>query len=564
MNPLKTKPFPPPLKSQPQAHNFVHLNGAPLGFVPKLPPQTLQFTNKTPQFCLLAAICWTILCQLPTTLSASAAEQQTSKLWGNAGELWSPQSRLPDFSYAGYHRGEQPLPDRKPDVSVKDFGAIGDGKTDDTAAIKQAVASAAGKVIAFPLGRYLITDIIEINHSGTVLQGAGPEQTVIVVPKPLEEIRPNMGATTGGRPTSNYSWSGGIIWAKGKWSNQKLAKVTASAKQGENKLKVSQPEKFQIGDEIRLAISDDPKFTFTHHLYANDPGNIDNLKRVKQSWLARVIQVDPTTSEITLDRSLRTDVRLHWEPAIYLAQSSVEEIGIENLAFEFPVTPYQGHFTELGYNAIALRIIRNSWIRNIEIRHADSGIFLSGANITISDLVFHSDRQRDQQRNSTGHHAVTLGGTDQLLCDFEINTKFIHDITVSRGSAGNVVRAGQAEDLTFDHHKYANHANLYTNIDAGVGTNIFRSGGGKNLGRHCGAWTTWWNIRTQQPVDFPVGWATEFINIVGVESNEDTVADFQGRWHEVIAPNQLKPADLYQAQLERRLSQQQTLKSSEN
>jgi len=32
---------------------------------------------------------------------------------------------------------------------------------------------------------------------------------------------------------------------------------------------------------------------------------------------------------------------------------------------------------------------------------------------------------------------------------------------MTRGSAGNVVRSGRGEDLTFDHHEYANHANLF-------------------------------------------------------------------------------------------------------
>jgi hypothetical protein len=124
---------------------------------------------------------------------------------------------------------------------------------------------------------------------------------------------------------------------------------------------------------------------------------------------------------------------------------------------------------------------------------------------------------------------------------------------MSRGSAGNVVRDGRGEDLTFDHHKYANHANLFSDIDAGVGTNILRSGGGAKLGRHCGAWTTWWNIRSDRPVGFPAGWATDMINIIGVSSDSQSVTNAGGRWFEVIAPDRLRPPDLYEAQLGRRL-----------
>lgn len=485
--------------------------------------------------------------------NVSAAGHATSQLWGASGQQWDRGGRLPDFSYAGYRRGEQPLPDLAPAANVKDFGAVGDGSTDDSAAFQRAVREAGGKTIFIPPGRYLITDIIEIPLSNTVLKGAGPEHTVIYVPKPLEAIRSNMGATTGGQPTSNYSWSGGIFWAKGRWDNRPLAKVTAAAERGESVLIVDQPQRFKAGDEVCLTLQDDDSGSLTTHLYAGDPGDFSNLRRVRTRWIARVQSVDPKAQRVEFDRPLRTDVQSQWQPVLHPARSSAEEIGIEHLAFEFPVTPYRGHFTELGFNAIAFSEVRNAWVRDVQIRHADSGLFLSGANITVTGVIWSSGRQRERDRNTTGHHGITLGGTDLLLSDFQFRTKFLHDITMSRGSAGNVVRNGRGEDLTFDHHKYANHANLFTDLDAGVGTHIFRSGGGAKLGRNCGAWTTWWNIRTERPVRFPAGWATDTINIVGVRATDPAVTAADGRWFEPIEPERLHPSDLYQAQLVRRL-----------
>ena len=58
------------------------------------------------------------------------AKAETSELWGAAGEKWTPESRLPDFSFAGYRRGEEPFRIPKAQVSVATFGAKGDGKTD--------------------------------------------------------------------------------------------------------------------------------------------------------------------------------------------------------------------------------------------------------------------------------------------------------------------------------------------------------------------------------------------------------------------------------------------------
>ena len=64
------------------------------------------------------------------------------------------------------------------------------------------------------------------------------------------------------------------------------------------------------------------------------------------------------------------------------ADINVRDFGIMNLRFEFPVTPYEGHFTELGYNAIAMRDVRNCWVRNVRIHNSDSGMFISGNNMT--------------------------------------------------------------------------------------------------------------------------------------------------------------------------------------
>jgi hypothetical protein len=52
-------------------------------------------------------------------------------------------------------------------VSVKDFGAVGDGVTDDTAAIQAAVDSVEtlGGVLVFPPGRYLMTSQVTINRT---------------------------------------------------------------------------------------------------------------------------------------------------------------------------------------------------------------------------------------------------------------------------------------------------------------------------------------------------------------------------------------------------------------
>jgi hypothetical protein len=48
-------------------------------------------------------------------------------------------------------------------VSVKDFGAVGDGVTDDTAAIQDAITASAGKTLFFPAGTYDFSSAVSLS-----------------------------------------------------------------------------------------------------------------------------------------------------------------------------------------------------------------------------------------------------------------------------------------------------------------------------------------------------------------------------------------------------------------
>ena len=61
-------------------------------------------------------------------------------------------------------------------VSVKDFGAVGDGVADDTVAIQNAMAASAGEIIIFNPGTYRVTGTIIIPAKTTVL---GNKATII-------------------------------------------------------------------------------------------------------------------------------------------------------------------------------------------------------------------------------------------------------------------------------------------------------------------------------------------------------------------------------------------------
>jgi hypothetical protein len=482
------------------------------------------------------------------TVSAFAAGHGV--LWGRAGENWSPQSRLPDFSFAGYHCGEAPLPVPPRGVSIRDFGAKGDGVTDDTQAFLDAIARAKG-VIEIPPGRYKITKILEVTRSGVVLRGAGADKTTLFFPIPLNDIRPNWGATTTGQRTSNYSWSGGFLWFRGAFRGGVLATVTAEAPRGATSLRVSSTAGFQPGRRIQILQRDPGDHSLTSELYSGDPGDTRNLKRTRSSLVCRVTRVQGDT--VHFDRPLRCAVKPAWTPQVLAYEPSVTECGVENVGFEFPVTPYKGHFTELGFNAVAMTGVADCWGRNLRVVNADSGVFVSGNFCTVQNITFASARPVEKSRTATGHHGFSFSGDDNLLTDFHFQTRFMHDITVS-GCAGNVSSRGEGPDICFDHHKYAPHENLFTDIDLGAGTRPWQCGGGAALGKHTGARETFWNLRSRQSVSYPpAAFGPASMNLVGIRSDAPSVTQTNGQWFETIRTGSIHPPDLHAAQLERRL-----------
>jgi len=84
---------------------------------------------------------------------------------------------------------------RDDSIDVRTFGARGDGRTDDTAAIRAAVAQAfpTGRHVYLPAGRYLISDTLELSHRyspnegdiannviAVTLTGDGPHSTWLI------------------------------------------------------------------------------------------------------------------------------------------------------------------------------------------------------------------------------------------------------------------------------------------------------------------------------------------------------------------------------------------------
>jgi hypothetical protein len=477
---------------------------------------------------------------------------QTSDLWGAAGEKWSPESRLPDFSQAGYRRGEEPYRLPTKTVSVKDFGAVGDGKADDTDAFKKAIASGPDTLVMVPKGRYMLSDILEIQQPRIVLRGAGQEQSVLLFTRPLQEIKPLTAETGEGKETTAYSWSGGLIHVFGPPVNKGTpVAVTAPANRGEKKLTLA-THAFKQGDEVLLTATDTPSQTLLSHLFRGQHKDFKpTFKKVAQQ-VFRVTGVNG--AEIEVDRGLRFEVKTEWTPTVGLFAPQVTDVGVEELGFEFPAKAYAGHWEEVGFNPMALsRNVAHCWMRNVRVWNGDNGPFVSGWFCTVEGISFGADRKRCMPDGTSGHHGVTLNGADGLCTGFDIKTRFFHDVTVDGAAMGNVFSKGAALDFNMDHHKSAPYENLFTDIDAGDGTRLFNSGGAGGNGNHSAAGATFWNIRSKQEAVWPESFQLDAMNMVALKMRGRDMKKPEGRWIETIRPGNISPPNLHLAMLKKRL-----------
>lgn len=273
-------------------------------------------------------------------------------------------------------------------------------------------------------------------------------------------------------------------------------------------------------------------------------------------FLSRVASIDG--SRIQLERPLPYDVALEWTPELHRFAPTVQEVGIENLSIEFPWTPYPGHFREKGYNALSLYKVSQCWLRNIEIRNADFGLALEETNFcTVQNLrlTVSADRARTPEaRGASGHHGIDIGhGTENLVTGFDIQTKFVHDISLEWYALHTVYANGRGLDLAMDHHREANYSNLFTDIDCGAGSRPFDSGGSHDRGPHAGAYNTYWNIRAHQPMPLPPADFGPLLNFIGFDTSAQRAPD-NARWFfEPIQPADLSPLDLAAAMRNRRL-----------
>ncbi|RIX46564.1 hypothetical protein D3P08_26100 [Paenibacillus nanensis] len=418
---------------------------------------------------------------------------------------------LHDFSYAGYHRGEAPLPTVELtgsiDVTKTPYFADSTGQTDSTAAIQQAindVSAAGGGVVYLPEGTYKLNPppgqayALGINASNVVLKGAGVGKTFLYnaseYMKQKDIIR-----------------IGGGDWVKTDTS----AKLRKSLTKPTVLLPVNHAEGFAVGDYVLITF--DTTQEFLAELGMQNKW-ASRLGKVEPIFYRQIVAVDEAHNTLTIDIPTRYPLKIRDNITITKTAAPISEIGLEDFSIanvqnsksglgedDFKVEGTAGYETD---NAKVINVIAaaNSWIRNISTYKPEGnstyhilskGIILDRTkNITVD----HVTMQYPQYRGANGNgYLYQLIGNDNLITDSNaVGAR--HSFTYANFSAnGNVLHNVYSENSFYltDFHMYLSMANLIDNmtVNGDAISAITRDYGSSATNRH-GVVTTesvFWN-----------------------------------------------------------------------
>jgi len=496
------------------------------------------------------ALVFPLVSLLAAPAGADAHGARYSRLWGPTGPSQEASGTLPDFSWAGYHAGGD-LPNAKVTANVRAFGARGDGRADDTAAFQRALDQGPGGVLLVPRGHYRLTAQLNITRSGLVLRGEGPGAQGSVLE--FEPSLADLERLTDLPESNKFSWSGGLVQVFPKGSERSLTSVTSAAHRGDDRLRVADASGIHPGDLLFLRLNEDGQRSLEQHLLG-DPGTATVAPvRLQSTCAARVLdwtfQVTRVEGkEVVLSQPLRTDVKLSWTPAVW-RMPVVSDVGIENLAIAFPSTAYPGHHRERGYNAVDFsHDVINAWVRNVEVRNCDSGIFVGRRSkwLTLTQVRFVSSRPADPKGNQ-GHHGVALSAcSDVLVTDLTFDAELIHELTLTHRAVGNVFSGPvHGKRLDLDLHRDAPFENLFQQLSGDL---HLQNGGKACYGPPAGVRNTYWGL---DQLSVP-GWIGAAAVVVGeILSKGETASG--SSWIERV--RNLEPRDLRAAQRLRRQEQ---------
>lgn len=430
---------------------------------------------------LLSALICSFVCG-----QASAIE---SKLWQQFkyAKSVNKEAALPDFSYAGYQYSEAPIPDTSSWTvfDVTKYGAIPNDKKYDDVAIQSAINAAqkaGGGIVLFPAGRFMVSpnetvgENIFITTSNIVIKGQGSGDTGT-------EIFMDKMKVDNGR----Y-----IFEVKALANKRKTATtVIADALRETFKIEVKSTKKLSVGQRIVLKTDSvemakdyfaplvlDKKWTRIHE------------KGFRLQEIHTIDKIEGNT--VYLREPLHISLKVNKDPIKVQPHTMINHVGFEDILFKGNWNNYPEDFEhhknkthDYAWNALRIDNLENGWIRNVQFKDWNQGVFISGsAALTLENLLFSGKK---------GHKSVHVRKSyGVLIKDSKDTASHHHGPGVGYWNSGAVyLRYEMVKGQYIDSHSGTPYATLFDNV---INGSFHKSGGPIQSYPHHGKHMTFWNF----------------------------------------------------------------------
>lgn len=285
-------------------------------------------------------------------------------------------------------------------VNVKDFGALGDGLTNDHAAITNAISSLNGKLgmVYFPQGNFLVNSVLSLPDS-VILQGVSSDSTTLTF-------------------DLNQQVSDCISISKGQSNG--FTSVASIGQNGSNWFKMSDITGFAIHDYIELRETNGTWDVVPIDWALNSVGQITQITAINGDTIF-----------------IRSPLRIDYDLALIPEVRKIVPIvnaGVGCLKMKRADSPAEGAGSNINFNYAI-----NCWINGIE---SDSSVgshisINAGANILISGCYIHHAFTYDG--TGTRGYGVTMSQhTSECIVENNIFKHLRHAMMVKTGANGNI------------------------------------------------------------------------------------------------------------------------------
>ena len=323
--------------------------------------------------------------------------------WGWRSALypadWTPDHTvdghfLHDFSYAGYHNGEDPLSvSAAATFSVTDYGADATGASDSTDAIQAAIdaaEAASGGIVYLPAGEYRCDGLLTVNASGVHVQGEGTDKTRLYF-------------TLASDITDVYH-----LTFSGTLSEDAESLLSVDGESRASTVQVADASIFSVGDDVSVGwvITDE---------FVDEHGMTDTWAISNGAWRPffrrSVLAVDAASDTLTLDVPLRYPALTRDQASVRLESGFISECSVSSLSIS-TVADWSDAWANDRSHAIGFSGVKDCFVTDVvsyespnssddRQSHLQSGgvIVLHSKRVTVADSTMENAQNRGDGGN---------------------------------------------------------------------------------------------------------------------------------------------------------------------